>query len=58
MLRIHANLASRAIRRDLSKPRIQENDFSKVVTKRDGSMTVHNDRFKTRIRASTQVRRT
>jgi hypothetical protein len=58
MLQAYADLASRAIRRDLLKPRIQENDFSAVETERDGTMTVYNSRFKTRIRASRQVRRT
>ena len=57
MLRAYADLAARAIRRDFLKPRIQENDFSEVKSKRDGSMTVQNARFKTRIRASRQVRR-
>jgi hypothetical protein len=43
-----------------SQPQIQENenDFSEVERKRDGSLTVHNSRFKTRIRMSTQVHRT
>jgi hypothetical protein len=58
MLQNYADLASRAIRRDFLKPRIQENDFSAVQKKRDGTITVHNARFKTRIRASKQVRRT
>jgi hypothetical protein len=58
MLQIYADLAHRAMRRDLLKPRIQENDFSEVERKRDGSLTVHNSRFKTRIRMSTQVHRT
>jgi hypothetical protein len=58
MLQIYADLAHRAMRRDLLKPRIQENDFSEVERKRDGSLTVHNSRFKTRIRKSTQVHRT
>jgi hypothetical protein len=56
MVRAYAELASRAIRRDLLKPRIQENDFSAVETELDGTMTVHNARFKTRIRTSSQVR--
>jgi hypothetical protein len=58
MLQIYADLAHRAMRRELLKPRIQENDFSEVKSKRDGSLTVHNSRFKTRIRRSKQVRRT
>jgi hypothetical protein len=58
LLRTYADLASRAIRRDLMKPRIQENDFSAIETDRDGTMTVLNARFKTRIRASRQARRT
>jgi hypothetical protein len=58
MLQIYADLAHRAMRRDLLKPRIQENDFSDVERKRDGSLTVHNSRFKTRIRRSGQVHRT
>jgi hypothetical protein len=55
MLRLDADLAHRAMRRDLLKQRIQENDFSEVERKRDGSLTVLNSRFKTRIRRSTQV---
>jgi hypothetical protein len=58
MLQTYADLATRTIRRDLMEPRVQENDFSEVKTKRDGSMTVQNARFKTRIRANKQVRRT
>jgi hypothetical protein len=54
----YADLATRAIRRDFLKPRILENDFSTVEREKDGTMTVHNTRFKTRIRASNQVRRT
>jgi regulator of nonsense transcripts 1 len=55
MLQNYAVLASRAIRRDFLKPRIQENDFSAVDEEKDGSITVHNARFKTRIRASKQT---
>ena len=58
MLQIYANLAHRTMRRDLLKPRIQENDFSEVEKKRDGNLIVHNSRFKTRIRMSGQVHRT
>ena len=58
MLQNYADLASRAIRRDFLKPRIQENDFSAVDKEQDGSIIVHNARFKSRIRASEQVRRT
>jgi hypothetical protein len=58
MLQNYADLASRTIRRELLKPRIQENDFSAVDKEKDGSITVHNARFKSRIRASNQVRRT
>ena len=58
MLQNYADLASRAIRRDFLKPRIQENDFSAVDKEQDGSIVVHNARFKSRIRASEQVRRT
>ena len=58
MLQNYAKLASRAIRRDFLKPRIQENDFSAVHKKRDGNITVDNTRFKTRIRRSDQVCRT
>ena len=58
MLQNYADLASRAIRSDFLKPRIQENDFSAVQKKRDGTITVHNVRYKTRIRRSKQVRRT
>jgi hypothetical protein len=58
MLQNYADLASRAIRSDFSKPRIQENDFSAVQKRRDGTITVHNARFKSRIRRSEQVRRT
>ncbi|KAI9510320.1 P-loop containing nucleoside triphosphate hydrolase protein [Russula earlei] len=43
-LACYVGLASRAIHLDLLKPRIQENDFSEVKTKRNG-MTVHNARF-------------
>ena len=57
-LQIYADLAHRAMRRDLLKPRIQENDFSEVENKRDGGLTVHNSRFKTRIRPGRQVHRT
>jgi hypothetical protein len=48
MLQIYADLAHRAMRRDLLKPQIleNENDFSEVERKRDGSLTVHNSRFK------------
>jgi hypothetical protein len=58
MLQAYADLAARAIRRDFLKPRIQENDFSEVKSKRNGNMIVQNARFKTRIRASRQVRHT
>jgi hypothetical protein len=56
MLQNYAVLASRAILRDRLKPRIQENDFSAVDTEQDGSITVHNARYKSRIRASKQAR--
>ncbi|KAI0002119.1 P-loop containing nucleoside triphosphate hydrolase protein, partial [Russula compacta] len=55
MLQRFVDLASRATRLDLLKPRIRENDFSAIQTESDGMMTVHNARFKTRIRSSTQV---
>jgi hypothetical protein len=55
MLRAFVDMASRVIRLELSKPRVYENEFSKVQTESDGSITVLNDRFKTRIRASKQV---
>ncbi len=55
MLQTYADLTHRAMRRDLLKPRIQENDFSAVDRKRDGGLIVHNSRFKTRIRQSSQV---
>lgn len=58
MLQRFVDLASRATRLDLLKPRIRENDFSDIQTESDGVMTVHNARFKTRIRSSTQVRHT
>ena len=58
MLQKYVDLAYRSIRRNLLKPRIHENDFSAVDKERDGSITVHNSRFKSRIRASKQVRRT
>jgi len=56
MLESFVNLASRAIRLDFLKPRVYENDFSKVQAERDGKLTVYNTRYKTRIRNSTQVR--
>jgi hypothetical protein len=56
MLQTYAELAAIAIRRDFLKPRIQVNDLSHVVNKRDGTMTVHNARFKSRIRHNKQVR--
>jgi hypothetical protein len=56
MLQTYADLAATAIRRDFLKPRIQENDFSEVVKNRDGNITIQNARFKTRVRASAQVR--
>ncbi|KAH9956266.1 hypothetical protein BC827DRAFT_805145 [Russula dissimulans] len=55
MLRCYVDLACRAIRLDLLRPRVQENEFSEVQTKRNGKITVHNTRFKTRIRASGQT---
>jgi len=58
MLRSFVDLASRAIRLDLSKSRVYENDFAGVHMHRDGSITVHNARYKSRIRASHQVRHT
>jgi hypothetical protein len=57
MLRCFVDLATRAIRIDMLKPRIIENDFYQAKTTPDGSLTVQNARFKTRIRASTQARR-
>ena len=56
MLQTYAELAAVAIRRDFLKPRIQVNDFSHVVNERDGTTTVHNARFKSRIRYNEQVR--
>jgi hypothetical protein len=41
---------------DLAKPRIKENDFTKVDTNDDGGIGVINARFKTRIRKSKQAR--
>jgi len=55
MLQLYADMASRVTRLDFLKPRIQENDFSGVETEADGTMVVHNARYKTRIRASKQV---
>ena len=55
MLRAFVDMASRVIRLELSKPRVYENEFSKVQTETDGSITVLNARYKTRIRASKQV---
>lgn len=52
----NVDLASRSIRLDILKPRIQENDFSEVKTKPDGTLNVHNTRYKSRIRGSSQVR--
>jgi hypothetical protein len=56
MLRRFVDLATRAIRVDMSKPRIVENDFDHALTTPDGSLVVQNARFKTRIRGSTQAR--
>jgi hypothetical protein len=56
MLRCFVDLATRAIRLDLVKPRIKENDFNEVRITVDGLMNVENARFKTRIRASKQAR--
>ncbi|KAI0251226.1 hypothetical protein BJV78DRAFT_496218 [Lactifluus subvellereus] len=56
MLRCFVDLATRAIRIDMLKPRIMENDFDQVQRTPDGSLTVENARFKTRIRASHQTR--
>jgi hypothetical protein len=56
MLRLLVDLATRAIRIDLAKPRIKENDFTKVYTKVDGGIDVTNARFKTRIRESKKAR--
>ena len=55
MLRSLVNLVSRAIRLDLMNPRAYENDFSNVKKESDGKITVHNARYKTRIRNGTQV---
>ena len=55
MLQRFVDLAARAIRMDMAKPRIMENDFDHVQATPDGSLTVQNARFKTRIRSSTQV---
>ena len=52
----NVDLASRSIRLDILKPRIQENDFSEVKMKPDGTLNVHNTRYKSRIRGSSQVR--
>ncbi|KAI0274107.1 P-loop containing nucleoside triphosphate hydrolase protein [Russula aff. rugulosa BPL654] len=43
------------MRRELMKPRIQDNDFSTVDREHDGTLIVNNTRFKTRIRASRQT---
>jgi hypothetical protein len=58
MLQSFVDLASRATRVDLLRPRFYENDFSNVKTEPDGTIAVHNARYKTRIRASKQVRDT
>ncbi|KAH9976258.1 P-loop containing nucleoside triphosphate hydrolase protein [Lactifluus volemus] len=54
ILRLLVDVATRAIRMDLAKPRIKENDFTKVDTNDDGGIGVINARFKTRIRKSKQ----
>ena len=58
MLRSFVDLASRAIRLDLLKPRVYENDFAEIQMNPDGSIIVSNARYKSRIRASNQVRHT
>jgi hypothetical protein len=58
MLRSFVDLACRAIRLDLLKPRVYENDFSGIDMDPHGSIIVNNARYKTRIRASRQVRHT
>lgn len=58
MLRSFVDLACRAIRLDLLKPRSYENDFSAIDLDPQGSIIVNNARYKTRIRASKQVRHT
>ncbi|KAI9510322.1 hypothetical protein F5148DRAFT_608117 [Russula earlei] len=55
MLQLYSDLTSRVIRLDCLKPRIQENDFCEIEKKSDGTMIVHNSRYKTRIRASRQT---
>jgi hypothetical protein len=58
MLRSFVDLASRATRLDLLKPRFYGNEFLNVQTNPDGMIAVHNARYKTRIRVSKQVRNT
>jgi len=55
VLQSFVDLVSRVTRLELSKPRVYENEFSKVQTESDGSITVLNTRYKTRIRDSKQV---
>jgi len=55
LLQSFVDLTSRAIRLDLLKPRTYENEFSKVRIGHDGMIDVHNARYKTRIRRSTQT---
>jgi hypothetical protein len=57
MLPCLVNLSTRSIRLESLKPRIQENDFTKVQLTRDGSLMIQNARFKTRVRANKRVRR-
>jgi hypothetical protein len=58
MLRSFVDLASRTTRLDLLKPRFYDNEFLEVQTEPDGEIAVYNARYKTRIRASKQVRNT
>jgi len=55
MLQSLIHIASRTIRLDFLKPRVYENEFTKVQAERNGKITVHNARYKTRIRPSAQV---
>ena len=52
MLRHLVAFSSRSIHLDLTKPLVQENDFTKVYNDLDGALIIENARFKTRVRVS------
>lgn len=39
------------------KPTVADNDFKNIAVNSRGEVVLHNERFKTRVRASRQVRR-